>query len=345
MHSLRKNLSDHDSNLKHLLSLVKGKQVSLATHWDCDGVVSGALMYHLLKKEADAMQTISKGDVFLIHEKDINPHADVIVCVDIQPSEELDASKVIYIDHHPLEKTDDFLFAVHDPSIQSCSLLIWDKLLRETKDPYYVFLALLGYFGDGGKRENIPPELFSAARELIPELMQAKHSSYNGGYYFEIEKYVSTMNVGKRMHWSGEVPLALLKSITKHEPFTQNSHPLAQELAAMKMELRQFYAMDVDFKETKDVLYGMIQCSCNVQGVLCARYMRNKPVMILNQVRGMVIGSMRVPDHIDFDAGTYLEQFNGKIPSFLGGGHEKAGGFTLKQEDLDRFMELLQKGY
>jgi len=52
---------------------------------------------------------------------------------------------------------------------------------------------------------------------------------------------------------------------------------------------------------------------------------------------------MRVPDSLDFDAGSFLNQFNGKIDSLTGGGHEKAGGVTLHPDDFDDFLDLLEK--
>ena len=39
----------------------------------------------------------------------------------------------------------------------------------------------------------------------------------------------------------------------------------------------------------------------------------------------------------------FLEKFNQLIPSFIGGGHEKAAGLTLDYKDLELFLELLEK--
>lgn len=338
---------DHERatpSLTRLISLVKGKRLALMTHWDADGITSGALLYHLLKPHAASIFTSSQGDVFLIEQKDVPEDAEVIICSDIQPSEELPKDKVIYIDHHPHASPKDYLFAIHDPGAVSTSTLIWQELFPDTKDPYQIFLTLLGYFGDGGDRDNIPKHLYDQAMSQMPELMEKNPSRYSkGDYYYELERYVSDLNTGKRMHWSGDLPLEMLKNIKHHSLYVEKVHPIAHELAEYKVKLRALYRMKVDMKELSKIQYGLIASNRNIQGVLCARYMEEKPVLVLNRFNGKVIGSMRVPDHNPFDAGKFLNTFNKKIPSFLGGGHEKAGGFTLASEDLDSFLDLLEK--
>ena len=209
-----------------LLSLVKGKKVFIAAHWDADGVASAALIYHLIKPHAKDINTTSKGLVFQVFEEDIKGDYDLVICVDIHPSQELDPQKVIYIDHHPSENNN-FLLTIHDDTSQSCSLLVWQELLHDTNNPYFIFLTLVGYFGDNGNRESIPPELQVKAQKLlktktrngIHDLMEKKNSYYSKGYYYEIEKYVSYLNTGKRMHWSGNIPLELFKNIDSYQPF------------------------------------------------------------------------------------------------------------------------------
>ena len=52
---------------------------------------------------------------------------------------------------------------------------------------------------------------------------------------------------------------------------------------------------------------------------------------------------MRAPNDVFFDVGTFLSSFNEKIDSFTGGGHRSAAGFTLHEQDLDKFLEMLHK--
>ncbi|MBN1157365.1 DHH family phosphoesterase [Candidatus Woesearchaeota archaeon] len=330
-------------NLNKLISLVKGKDVNLITHWDSDGVTSAAIIYHLIHDYAKSIHTSSKGDVFLVEKKDLEGDPDMIISVDIQPSPELDPEKTIYIDHHPHPNPELYRLSVHDPKSQSTSLLIWQELIPDTNDPYYIFLTLVGYFGDGGSRDNIPEALLAKANSLIPDLMHKRPSHYNGSYYYDIERYVSLLNTGKRMHWSGDIPLEMLKNIKHHDLFINNIHPIANELESYKQELRTLYGMNVELNDIGHLQYGIIQSERNIQGVLCARFMKEKPVLVLNKFNGSIIGSLRVPDELDFDAGKYLAGFNAEIDSFVGGGHEKAGGLTIAEKDLDKFIGLLNE--
>ena len=333
-----------------LIRHIRGKKVFLGTHWDADGVCSGALIYHLIKDHAKEVQTASKGELFLIQKEDIKGNPDIIICTDIHPSAELDPKKVIYIDHHPAEGNEEYLMAIHDEKTQSCTLLIWHELLQGIKDPYMIFLTLIGYFGDKGNREEIPLDLQILANDLLKvktafgehNLMERKQSFYEEGYYYEIERYVSSLNSGKRMDWTGDVPLELLKCIDNFKPFIYNYHPIAQQLKEYRFLLRELYSTKIKIKDAGEIQYALINSDKNIQGVLCAKNMKDKPLMVINRRNGKAIASMRVPDNLDFDAGKFLESFNQQIPSFTGGGHEKAAGLTLDYKDLDLFLSMLE---
>ncbi len=335
-----------------LRKLVEGKKVFLATHWDADGVTSGALVYHLIKPFAKEIETVSKGETFLVNKEDVKGDPDVIICTDIKPGD-IDHKKTIYIDHHPWDKDgveeNEYLYCIFDKDMQSCSLLIWHELLQDTTNPYYIFLTLVGYFGDGGNREEIPVELQMLADKYLKhqtsvgvhDLMEKKNSRFSEGYYYEIERYVSALNTGKRMHWSGDIPFELLKNISSYKPYIYKMHPIAQQLNDYRYQLRNHYDMQIKLFDKKKIQYAMIESDKNIQGVLCARYLKDKPIIVLNKRNGSIIASMRVPDDVEFDAGEFLGQLNGKIPSLVGGGHEKAAGVTLKEEDLDKFLDFL----
>ena len=337
--------------LKKFLELIDGKKIFLGTHWEADGIASGAIIYHLIKDKAKSIKTLSKGEVFIIEQKDVPKNTDIVICTDIHCSSDI-KQPVIYIDHHPVgddeflinkDEKQSYLMKLHNDKAKSCTLVIWENLIKETDNPYYVFLTLMGYFGDGGNHMGLPPELELKALEMFPELMEQKKSYYNGGTYVEIQKYVSALNTGKRMHWSGQVPFELLKSIDSYEPFIYYKHPLAIELQRYKYDLREYYSMALDKVDVDFLEYAIIVCDKNIQGVLCQKHMNEKPVLIMNLRNGKIIGSMRVPEEVDFDAGSFLERFNGKIPTFIGGGHEKAGGLTFEKKHLDRFLDMLSK--
>ncbi len=334
--------------IRDLIRLTKGKRVFIATHWDADGITSGAMLYHCLKQHAAQITTLSKGKVFRIDGADIPKDTDIVICTDVQPADTI-TQPVVYIDHHPTDEQGlkglkkEFALKAYDMSYQSSSYLVWDKVLERTEEPYMVFLALLGFFGDAGKNTEIPAQLESNALRSFPELMEP-HVWPDGKMCLAIEKYVSSINLGKRMHWQGTVPFELLKSIDSYEQFVKQEHPLFQELEQYKRELRHLYGMDVTVESHGPLDLIMIECPRNVQGVLCARHMDGKPILVLNRYNSQnVMGSLRVPDGVRFDAGAFLQRFMGKIDGLLGGGHEKAGGISFPADELGRFFAVLKR--
>ena len=147
--------------------------------------------------------------------------------------------------------------------------------MNNSKDPYVLFLTLAGYFGDQGKRDKIPEPLLSNANEAIPDMMQRQESSFNQGYYLEIERHVSLLNTGKRHNWNGDIPLELLKSIDTYEPFTNNIHPLAVQLQQYRAMLKQDYNRTPEIRQVGKVDCAIITEPRNIQGVLAARLIKD----------------------------------------------------------------------
>lgn len=321
-------------NKEVLLGLIKDKKVILATHWDADGVSSGAMVYHLIKNHTKSIKFVSKGEVFLITPNDLEHlgEYDYVLCVDIKPSLRLLHEKVIYLDHHPNDTiSKDFKMVIHDDSYQSTSILLYEKLLNFERHPLSVFLALLGFFGDGGDLQNLDAETKIIADNLISDYMK-KIRSYDGGYYTVIESLVSSLNVGKRMDWSGDVCLELLMNIEHPQMFCVV--PQYERILKYKQQLKNLYNKPVALQSGGLIDYIVIECEQNIQGVLCARYMKKKPIFVINKRKGWYLGSLRIPDSFFLDAGVLLSHISSKISTFDGGGHEKAGGFRFKEEDI-----------
>ena len=143
------------------------------------------------------------------------------------------------------------------------------------------------------------------------------------------------------MNWSGDEPLELLTSVSRVEALF--AHEIFARLCSYRQELREAYNTDVTINRLGRVDFILISSPKNIQGVVAARHMDGRPIIVVNHYDNELIGSMRVPDSADFNAGSFLEQFNGRVPSFLGGGHEKAAGFNLPPDGFNQFFELLKQ--
>ena len=326
--------------LNKLRNIVKDRIVQIVSHWDTDGITSAALVYHLIRDYAKKIYTKTKGKPFLVEEEDINEDAELLVAIDIIPSNKI-KKEIIYIDHHPSNVS--CKLKIHDENAKSASLLIYEKILEkeQKENPYFIFLTILGFVGDNGKINDLPIELKELANEKIPDLMKIR--KLNGREFYEIERFAPLLNSGKRHNWSGDIPLELLKCINSHEPLTVGYHPLAVHLYNYKDVLKHYYFSQVDLVTVGFLDYAIISCDKNIQGVLAARYMKERPIMVMNKYNGEIIGSLRVPENFDFDAGEFLSRFRDKIPNFVGGGHEKAGGFSFDSKYLELFLLLLKE--
>lgn len=330
--------------IETIQNLVTGKKVSLVSHWDCDGVTSGAIIYRLIKPFAENISIKTKGEVFMVDEKDVDSDSDITICIDVPASKNLLEKKdVILIDHHPNEFTNLAKYAVYDKDKQSCSLLIFEKILYDKfkVDSFSVFLSLLGYFGDNGSNKNIPVELQIIASELIPDMMKRNKSYYSNDYYLEIEKFVSLMNIGKRVEWSGDMPLKMLCSMKDYHELTNYTHPIARNLIDEKKELNKLYNLERNVNDLGHIHLIEINCEKNIQGVICARFMKDKPIIVINKNKRNIMASIRAPEHTEHDVGEYLNRISVNIPGIIAGGHEKAGGASLDSNNYDSFKRAL----
>ncbi len=327
--------------LKKLLSLVEGKTVHICAHWDADGVCAAAMLYHAAKGHADYIFTSTKGKPFLIEPEDIIDDADIVICVGIKPSADLLALNkyILYIDNHPNDEANIFNWAIHDDTAHSTSVLLYERMLKGTNNAYLVFLALVGYFSERGDRYAMPQIVMKEAKTLIPDYLKIHEGKE--GMYLDIERYVSPLNAGKRMLWSGDIPLEMLKNIDEPESFTDRKHPLAKQLDNYRRLLLEAYRIKVEIKEGNVIDYAIIDDSKNIQGVLAAQYMKTKPLMVLNVSDDLVYGSLRVPEKEDFDAGKFLNSFNHKFKTYNGGGHDKAAAMTIRKDELKEFIDEL----
>lgn len=330
-------IKNRQKNQQKINKFVKNKVVTIAAHFDCDGSCSAALVYHTIKNWAKKIHLITKGVPFEITPEYIPKDTEAIICVDIKPSKKLNPSKIFYIDHHPNPDYWHCKHSIHDENTKSCSELIFKELINNTDNPYLVFLSLLGYFGDGGKTEDIDPELLVKAKQFIPKMLE-KHN----GSYLEIQKYVSKLNIGMRMLWNADFILKMLCETSSLQDFLSQRHPAHKRIARLKEELKSFKELGLDIKHGKKIDYAIISCPANVQGMLVAQNLKGKPLIVINTHNDMAIGSLRTPSHIDFDAGQYLQSLTTEIPGLVAGGHKKAAGLSLPEQNLSEFITLIK---
>lgn len=316
---------------KELKRLLRGKNVHISMDWDADGISAGALIYHFLADICTITYSATR------YQKKM-PKSDFYIFVDCKPTKKISVNKTIIIDHHIYKRK--AIFKIHQRA-QSSTLLIFDHLFADTTDPYILFLTLIGYFGDDGKKENIPAKLLTRAKKYIPELLQLEKGI--SGDRFVIEKYTATLNVGKRMHWSGDLPFELLRTITEYKELTNKTHPIAKELEILRRTLKHIPNIEVILQDTGTLLFGEITHPANIQGWLCKKYLDTKPVLIINTHDKNIHGSLRVPDDDSSSAIKIVKKIARAIPGTDAGGHEKAAGFKTSSKNYAKFINTISE--
>ena len=329
-------------NIENLKKFVKNKVVTIAGHYDCDGLTSAALIYHTIKAWARKVNLVSKGIPYEVTPEDIPGETEKIICLDIKPSKKLNPSKIFYVDHHLNPDYWQVKHAIYDENAQSCADLIFQEFLPDTKDPYTVFLSLLGYFGDCGKKEDIPQRLLDKARELIPEMLKENVNQSDNSKYLEIQKYVSGINIGKRMLWDANFILKMLCETENLDDFLGQKHPSHERINQLKKELKRFKKHKLTPKHGNQIDFSVIKSEHNLQGLLASSNLDNRPLLVLNNKDGTMIGSLRVPNQLNFDANQYIQGLKEKMKDITGGGHEKATGISFPAPKLQEFIMLLR---
>lgn len=313
------------------IDTIKGKKVLIIAHWDCDGVCSGAMLYHIVKEHANHVSYKTLGEQFYIPKEEFRDEYDYIICVDMQPQPSIVDERILYIDHHPTTHLSNYRHYIHDENAQSCTELLWNtfhtsQIIPANKRAYFALLTLLGFISDGGVIDDVVQSL----KEYIPKTVS-------------LFTYISLLNTPKRIHWNGDMALEVLCELDSPVDIFNYNHPNLQKFQSYKNILQEYYKKEYicQSKGKFDVL--IIREPYNIQGVLCAKHKSQRPIIVINTYRKRCIGSLRISADENIDAGAFLEQFSTTISEWIGGGHEKAGGFSFASDQLDIFLETLKK--
>ncbi len=312
------------------IDVICNKKIKIIAHWDCDGVCSGAILYHYLQNHSKSISYKTLGEQFYIPKEEFTDEFDYFVCVDMQPDPKVVDNRIIYIDHHPCDFISNYIHYIHDVQAQSCSEMIWDILVKhgvipDSLLPYFGLLSILGFISDGGNIKQVPESL----QNFIPQSVS-------------VFSYISLLNAPKRVNWNGDESLQALCEINNQIDLFNYNHPNLQKCQSYKNILQDYYQ-----KEFQSTEIGLFDCIFitelyNIQGVLCAKYKGDKPIIVLNHRNNRCIGSLRVPDDSTFQAGDFLHKLQRVLPEFIGGGHMKAGGFSFPQKYEAKFIEELK---
>lgn len=370
---------DKIEHLRNLITNITKRNLKILIYgdYDCDGIMATTITYLTFKKlgmnESQIRFYIPKRTIDgygLTIQKAVlakNANYDYIITVDngISANEAIEYAKeygikVIVIDHHELpKKLPNADFILH-PSLSKISnvnisagflCLIFSRIALGYYDDYLVTLAMTSTISDMMELVGLNRSLVKYGMNVLNEKKYLQFrllSGYQTSIAFNEE--IIGINVCSKINSIGRmVEDSSNRYIVKY--FLSNTSKNIIEISnwILKInEVKKQTLLNVDFekfeKETENsgifiisnVREGLIGLLCNK---LLEKYKKPTIVIAKNENIQGYKGSIRSKD--GFNVNDFLSENSNLLIEF--GGHEKAGGFSLKEENIQDFKNRFFK--
>ena len=360
-------------------ALDEGKKITVFGDYDCDGITSTAMLYgylnamgaeadyyipdrsegygmnlealkHILDSGTELIITVDNGISAVEEAKYIAERGAQLVITDHQPPQELPVCEAC-VDPH---RADD-----NSPFKELCGAGVVLKLLcalEEDEDfvlEQYADLAAVGTVAD------VMP-LIGENRFIVRRGLENIHSSQNQGLDklirsagiepVRVDSTSIAFSIAPRINAVGRiaradraVELLLTESpeqagLISEELALCNSQRTAEETRIMEEAAQQIEQRPELLRERVLVVSGE-GWKHGVIGLVCAKLLNKygKPVLVISVENGEARGSARGID--GFSIYKLLEGCSRVLTKF--GGHPKAGGFSLRPEDVETFRQMV----
>lgn len=358
-----------DKENKHLVEF-KEKLLSLKDHkvlligdYDCDGICSTAIIKKLLiylNIEHNFFIPSRGKDGYGLNEnmvkvaKDNNFEAIIAVDNGVSASEAISMAnecgiKVLIIDHHEYSKTPDCYGFIHpslldkpykDLSAGGLSYLISSLFYDDELSLVYGGLAVeADMVGVLGFNRYLMKEMLKILKKGNIYQINLLNEGLDYDYESLSFNVIPKINAVSRMDYNPNVlvkylladKLTCLKTIDQINMINEERKTLTSKLSKSSFS-NIIYNKNLAIVVSEDYSEGIC-------GLIANRLLHvfNKPLMVLSKKDGVLKGSCRSID--EFNLYEYLLGAIDIFDSF--GGHEKACGVTLKEENLDRLIKYL----
>lgn len=360
-----------DSNAKCILEFVnflkkkqtEQKKILVVGDYDCDGLASTSILLRLFKKLGFTTKFYipdreddGYGLTVDILKKAKN-HFDLIVTIDngVKATEAILYAKkenmtLAIIDHHQYEVAPDVDFFIHQNlleeefeyfSASGLALLIARQFYY---DDYDIILASIGLTADMMKVFRQTRAILKKAHKLLQEELPLQIQCLLGKEYsvdslsFEIcpkinaVSRVGLVNVNEVVHYL----------ISEDNDFIRTYAMKINELNSYRKKLTEKYVQYIEKQPISDSFIEVVyhpEFKEGLCGLLANRLCRSlgKPVLVISKSKESLKGSGRSVGN--FDLYHYFKDLD-LLSKF--GGHQKAIGFSLKEENFEKLTNYIQ---
>lgn len=246
---------------------------------------------------------------------------------------------LVWIDHHEVKVDEEILDKIDYynsfPSSEPTTYLAYNVFKND------MWLAMIGCIGD-----VYMPDFAEEFSEKNPELFKTGSSAFDSLYTTEVGKIVKMLNFGLKDTTTHVVNLIkfLMKAKNIHDVFEENH--LTKQLHYRYKQLNEIYekllgraeeGFDVDSKVLLFEYGGDTSMSSEIANELCFKH-KDKFVVVAYKRNDKVNISIRGEDAKKLT----LKLIEG-IDGATGGGHEKATGAQVPEDNWEEFKERLVK--
>ncbi|MCT4592215.1 MAG: single-stranded-DNA-specific exonuclease RecJ [Candidatus Gracilibacteria bacterium] len=323
--------------------------------YDVDGITSSAIMHYAILKLGlkNTIYIPSRKDGFGLNmnfvDNIIKNKFDLVITTDCGISNHKEVSKLnnhqidtIITDHHEQPNKPPPAHAIiHNTHLVGAGVaFLFAKALLDDTPDFLLELAALGTIADLGILQGDNRILANAG-------LKSLKNPKNKGIKALMEKSCinpSEINAEKiafflapKLNAPGRVchPINALRLIMGH---TEEAIYL-DEINEQRKELTEKYIQEIlkQINTNDPCIIGISKAQSGLIGLIAGNLNEkyNKPSIILTEEEEVFKASCRGPD--DFHIALALENFKDYMTTF--GGHKKAGGFSLKKQYIDQFIQ------
>ncbi len=318
-------------------------------HDDADGVCSFLQFYKFIGKGKGIVikSTPNVDERFLRQVEEYSPDKIFILDLAMVKQEFLDAvnAKVIWIDHHEPQKRDNVLYfnpRLYHPNENTCVSHISYKILKQ-----HLWIAMTGTVGDWQLPKDLAKEFSEKYPDLLPKNIKSPDKALFGTRLGELIKIINISLKGKtndamnciKIMTRIDSPYELLNADSPQTRFIHKKiHPAYEEYSHLISDV----VKHVKNRKDKRLIVYTYQSKLNsytgeLSNELLFRYPKSV-IIIAREKSGEMKMSLRSGKNIMIRP--ILEKALACVNGY-GGGHEHACGGSVKVEDWENFLSMI----
>lgn len=321
-----------------LKKLEEVNTISIIYHSDPDGICSSTIFYLYLNQNGIKTNLLSTKFGFCKIDEEIWEKAlksDLIAILDLSSIPESAKNfkeRIVIIDHHLIKQELKEFFVINPRKIDESlylptSYIVWKMFENEVKNSEWI-----AYFGSKADKCRKCNDLYSKTIQKFPEVKKSELFNY--------------LNLSRNLKSSLIINIALIETYKFGSPkyfrLTHAYHTLKSIKRNVEKEIANWILNKQKVFENQKIAVFRICSEYNIQGAISSSLLKNSKKDVI-----IVFNDCLEKEKVYFEFRAKLNAYKifeklMKKYSLDYGGHEKAFGCTLKENNLEKFLEEIK---